>query len=375
MSTQASLTGNGDNLKTLVVVFLRGGADGLNMVAPAHDPGYHNARPRIAIKDTDTGAAKLDGNFVLNPILKDLAAPYHDGALAVVHAVGSEDATRSHFEAQDLMERAGDVAGGWLGRYLRFRGATTTSALSAIAVSRALPESLRGAPSATVMRSLEDFTLGKGGGPLQASLEKLYAKEHDALGTSARDTLEALRRIEQLRNATYAPAHGANYERDDFSQGLKQIARLIKARVGLEAVSLDIGGWDSHITQSAIMDPQMRKLNAGLSAFYRDLGKTMQHVTVVVLTEFGRRLGENSAFGTDHGRGSVMFVMGGGVKGGRVLTKWPGLTQEVLEGPGDLPVTINYRDVLAPVLQRHHPKVDLAKVFPDYELKPQAVYG
>lgn len=374
MSTQTSLTGNGDNLKTLVVVFLRGGADGLNMVAPTHDDGYYRARPRIAIKAAD--ATKLDGDFGLNPLLKDLAAPYHDGALAVVHAAGSEDATRSHFEAQDLMERAGDVAGGWLGRYLRFRGATTTGALSAIAVSRALPESLRGAPSATVMRSLENFTLGKGGGPLQDSLRKLYAKEHDALGNSARDTLEALRRIENLRNTTYSPAHGASYEKDEFAQGMKQVARLIKARVGLEAVSLDLGGWDSHITQRAIMDPEMRKLNAGLSAFYRDMGKTgMAHVTVVVMTEFGRRLAENSAFGTDHGRGSVMFLMGGGVKGGRVLGEWPGLTKEVLEGPGDLPVKTNYRDVLAPILQRHSPQVDLAKVFPAFELKPQAVYA
>ena len=375
MSTQTSITGNGDNLKTLVVVFLRGGADGLNMVAPAHDAGYHNARPRIAIKDTDTGAAKLDGNFVLNPILKDLAVPYHDGALAVVHAAGSEDATRSHFEAQDLMERAGDVAGGWLGRYLRFRGATTSGALSAIAVSRALPESLRGAPSATVMRSLEDFTLGKGGGPLQDSLRKLYANEHNDLGAAGQDTLKALKRIEDLRKTTYSPARGASYENDEFGQGMKQVARLVKARVGLEAVSLDIGGWDSHITQSAIMDPQMRKLNGGLSAFYRDMGKWMENVTVVVMTEFGRRLAENSAFGTDHGRGSVMFLMGGGVKGGQVLGEWPGLTKEVLEGPGDLPVKTNYRDVLAPILQRHSPQVDLAKVFPAFDLKPQAVYG
>ena len=373
MSTQASITGDGDRLKTLVVVFLRGGADGLNMVAPLHDDGYYRARPRIAIKAED--AVKLDGSFGLNPLLKDLERPYRDGAMAIVHAVGSEDATRSHFEAQDLMERAGDVAGGWLGRYMRFRGATTTGALSAIAVSRALPESLRGAPAATVMRTLDDFTLGKGGGTLQTSLEKLYALQADALGAAGRDTLEALRRIEKVRTTTYLPAHGASYDRDEFGQGLQQVARLIKARVGLEAVSLDLGGWDSHITQSAIMDPQMRRLNAGLSAFYRDLGKTMEHVTVVVLTEFGRRLGENSAFGTDHGRGSVMFVMGGGVKGGRVLAQWPGLTNDVLEGPGDLPVTINYRDVLAPVLQRHHPKVDLAKVFPAYAITPQAIYS
>jgi len=373
MSTQTSITGNGDQLKTLVVVFLRGGADGLNMVAPMHDDGYYRARPRIAIKAAD--AARLDGNFGLNPILAGLATPYRAGELLVVHAAGSEDSTRSHFEAQDLMERAGEVAGGWLGRYLRFRGATTTGALSAIAVSRALPESLRGAPAATVMRSLDDFTLGKGGGPLQASLKKLYAAHTDGLGASARDTLNALDRIKEVRDTTYVPAHGADYERDDFAQGLKQVARLIKARVGLEAVSLDLGGWDSHLTQATIMDPQMRRLNGGLSAFYRDLGKTMEQVTVVVMTEFGRRVGENSAFGTDHGRGSVMFVMGGGVKGGRVLSHWPGLTPEVLEGPGDLPVTINYRDVLAPILQRHHPQVDLAKVFPAYELKPEAVYG
>lgn len=373
MSTQTSLTGNGDNLKTLVVVFLRGGADGLNMVAPTHDDGYYRARPRIAIKAED--AVKLDGDFGLNPLLKELETPFKDGALAVVHAAGSEDSTRSHFEAQDLMERAGEVAGGWLGRYLLFRGTTATGALAAIAMGRALPECLRGSPAATVLRSLEDFSLGKGGGKLQDSLEKLYTRERDALGASARDTLDALRRIERLRNAAYAPAHGADYERDDFAQGLKQIARLIKARVGLEAVSLDLGGWDSHLTQSAIMDPLMRRLGNGLGAFYRDLGRTMEHVTVVVMTEFGRRLGENSAFGTDHGRGSVMLVLGGGVKGGRVLSKWPGLTPDVLEGPGDLPVTINYRDVLAPVLRRHHPATDLAKVFPAYPLQPQPIYG
>lgn len=373
MTTQTSLSGNGDQLKTLVVVFLRGGADGLNMVAPTHDDGYYRARPRIAIKASD--ATRLDGQFGLNPLLADLATPYRDGALLVLHAAGSEDATRSHFEAQDLMERAGEVAGGWLGRYLRFRGAVTSGALSAIAVSRALPESLRGAPATTVMRSLDDFVLGKNSGTLQAGLKKLYAAQADALGASARDTLDALDRIQRIRETTYVPAAGASYDRDEFAQGLKQVARLVKARVGLEAVSLDLNGWDSHLTQSAIMDPNMRRLNAGLSAFYRDLGKQMEHVTVVVMTEFGRRLAENSAFGTDHGRGSVMFVLGGGVRGGRVLTKWPGLTKDVLEGPGDVPVTINYRDVLAPILQRHSPQVDLAKVFPAYELKPQAVYG
>ena len=369
---QSHLTGNGDDLKSLVVVFLRGGADGLNLIAPLADPGYYKARPRIAIKSAD--AVPLNGFFGLNPILKALAPAYREGALAIVHAAGSEDATRSHFEAQDLMEHGGVVAGGWLGRFLRFRPAATSSALSAIALGRALPECLRGAPAATVLRSLDDFSLGNNSTTLQQQLARLYAAQPDQLGGAGRDTLAALERIKKLRATEYRPEHGVEYSFDEFSQGMKQIARLIKAHVGLEAVSIDINGWDSHLNQSAIMDPQMTRLASGLSAFYRDLGTRMQTTTVVVMTEFGRRVSENSAFGTDHGRGSVMFVLGGGIKGGRVLGPWPGLTNEVLEGPGDLPVLTNYRNVLAPVLQRHGAGEDLGKIFPDFKIDPLPLY-
>ena len=206
---QTYATGNGDNPKSLVVVFLRGGADGLNIIAPLGDDGYYKARPRIAIKKED--AVPLNGFFGLNPILKDLAPAYLDGALAIVHAAGSEDSTRSHFEAQDLMEHGGVVAGGWLGRFLRFRPNAASSALTAIALGRALPECLRGAPAATVLRSLDDFSLGNNSTALQRQLARLYAAQTDLLGGAGRDTLDAMRRIEKLRATPYVAAGGAEY--------------------------------------------------------------------------------------------------------------------------------------------------------------------
>jgi len=367
---QTFVTGNGDNRRTLVVIFLRGGADGLNLVAPLEDDGYYRARPRIAIARKD--AIRLDGFFGLNPLMKDLEPMWREGALSIVHQAGSEDTTRSHFEAQDLMEHGGVVAGGWLGRFLRYRPGSS-GALSAVALGRELPECLRGAPAATVMQSLDDFSLGGNSARMQRELARLYGLHTDALGGAARDTLDALTRIERLRAAPYLPEHGADYGREEFAQGLRQIARLIKARVGLEAASLDLGGWDSHLNQGTIMDPRIRQLSHGLAAFHRDMGAAMATTTVVVMTEFGRRVVENSAFGTDHGRASVMFVLGGGVKGGKVFASWAGLKEELLEGPGDLPVANNYRNVLAPVLQRHGAGDDLSRIFPEFQLQPLAI--
>lgn len=370
---QSFVTGNGDERQTLVVVFLRGGADGLNLVAPLEDDGYHRSRPRIAIGKRDCVA--LDGFYGLNPLLRPLEPAFKDGALTIIHAAGSEDATRSHFEAQDLMEHGGLAAGGWLGRFLRVQSKQASGPLAAVALGKAIPECLRGAPATTVLQSLEDFSLGSNRSALTGALAKLYGLQTDVLASAGRDTLNALQRVEQLRTTRYHPAHGAEYGRDDFSLGLLEIARLIKARVGLRAASVDLGGWDSHFSQSLIMDPLIIRLAKGLSAFYQDLGSEMRHTTVVVMTEFGRRVEENSAFGTDHGRGSVMFVMGGGIQGGRVRGAWPGLSREVLEGPGDLPVTTNYRNVLAPILQRHGADGKLDQVFPDFVFDPLPVYG
>ncbi len=370
---QTYVSGNDEGKPALVVIFLRGGADGLNLVPPLQDDGYYRARPRIAIAGRE--AIRLDGFFGLNPLLKELEPAYRDGLLGIVHAAGSEDGTRSHFEAQDLMEHGGLVAGGWLGRFLRYGTSAGSGPLAAVAIGKTVPECLRGAPAATVMTSVNEFALGDKSAPFLAQLSRLYGLDASELGATARDTLSAMQRLERLSRETYHPAHGAVYGEDAFAQGLKEIARLIKARVGLEAASLDLNGWDSHFSQSTVMDPLMRRLSQGLGAFLADLGPWTQSTTVVAMTEFGRRVRENSAFGTDHGRGSVMFVAGGGLKGGRVYGAWPGLTEGSLEGPGDLPVTTNYRDVLAPILRRQSAGGRLDDVFPGYPLAPLSLYS
>ena len=368
MTTRASFDGNGDRRRCLVVIFLRGGADGLELVPPVGDDAYYRARPLLGVRPPS--ALALDDLFALHPRLAALRPIYAEGDLAIVHAAGSEDASRSHFEAQDLMEHGGLAAGGWLGRFLRYRSEPASGALSAVAVGKTLPECLRGAPAATVMQSLDDFTLGPESDALLPQLARLYAPETGALGRSARDTLEALRRIERLRAVPYQPAGGADYPAGELGRSLAELARLIKARVGLEAAAVDVGGWDSHLAQATLLEPLMARLAQGLAAFYRDLGKDMGTTSVVVMTEFGRRVRENASLGTDHGRGSVMMVLGGGVRGGRVIGGWAGLEAAVLEGPGDLPVRNNYRNVLAPVLRRHGAGEDLSRIFPDFEVEP-----
>jgi uncharacterized protein (DUF1501 family) len=232
------------------------------------------------------------------------------------------------------------------------------------------------------MQSLDEFAIGGRTPAFRSQLEQLYAMERGQLGAAARDTFDALVRIEAMRATTYQPANDASYGRDEFSVGLSQLARLIKAGVGLEAASIDLPGWDSHFAQQTQVETLATRLATGLEAFRRDLGAWMATTTVVVMTEFGRTVEENSAFGTDHGRGSTMFVLGGGVRGGRVHGEWRGLNPDVLErrgvleGYGDLPVLNNYRNVLAPVLTRHGAGAEgLAAVFPEFELKPFPLYG
>lgn len=372
-NAQGVITGNGDDPRALVVVFLRGAADGLNMAAPVEDDDYHRLRPTIGVSKKD--ALQLDGFFGLNPAMKDLAPMWNDGSLALIHAAGSEDQTRSHFEAQDLMEHGGYAGGGWLGRFLRFQDRPASNALAAIAIGRAVPESLRGAPAATVMESIDDFSLGAGRDGLALELGKLYAAEGGELAEAARDTLDALSRINALRGKPYSPEGGADYPKDEFGGGMAQIARLIKTRVGLQAATIDLGNWDSHFAQSTLMDPLMERLAKGLRAFSLDMGRRMATTTVVVMSEFGRRAAENASFGTDHGRGGLMMIAGGGVKGGRVVGEWPGLKPAALADGLDLAVAQNYRDALAPILQRHGDGADLKRIFPEYEIKPLALHA
>ena len=375
MTTTALVSAERDHDPALIVVFLRGGADGLHLVVPHGDDGYYRARPSIGLRRREL--VDLDGFFGFNAGLAPLLPLWKEGILSMVHGAGSEDETRSHFEAQDFMEHGGLAAGGWLGRFLRVRPDVGHSPLTAVAIGSQLPECLRGAPSCAAMESISDFGLGQHVPEnFAAQLASLYAEAPGALGPAGANALAALGRIESLHDDAYSPEHGAEYGDDAFSGGMRQIAQLVKAKVGLQAAAISLGGWDSHVTQAAIMDGPIKRLGVGLAALVRDLGPArLARTAVVVMTEFGRRVGENSAGGTDHGLGGTLFFLGGGVAGGRLHGEWEGLGSELLQGPGDLPVRYNYRDLLAPVLRRQAPGVAMDQVFPGYVFRPLASLG
>lgn len=343
----------GGGSPSLVVVFLRGGVDGLNLVIPHFESEYYAIRPTLALKDT----IKLDDRFGFNVNLRPLDPLYREGRLAVVHAVGSDDTTRSHFEAQDLMERAG-ASGGWVGRYLRARKGEV-GALSAVSITPTLPESLRGAPSAAAMESIEEAALPDASDAFTKSLRVLYESDGSAVGRAGLTTLEVLDKVNRMKSAPMAEM----YPDTGFGRRMREVARLLKADVGLEVACLEVGGWDTHYVQAPLLTSLASELSGGLAAFAKDLGSRMDRTMVVAMTEFGRRSYENGTFGTDHGRASVMFAMGGPVHGGRVITDWPGLGKEDLDG-GDLKVTIDYRDILGEVVSRGLGHEDLTAVFP-----------
>lgn len=353
---------------TLVVVFLRGGADGLQMVVPTGDDDYYRARPLIGIARKETVA--LDELFGLHEALSPLHRAYSDGALLVVHGAGSEESSRSHFEAQDFMEHGGTGAGGWLGRYLRQNSRAASNPLASVALGKTCPESLRSSPATVVMDSLGEIALSEEAMPFVGALNRAYGQSTLPWAKSGSDLLRAIGRIVELQARPYGPSNGAVYPDHPFARHLQQVAQLIKAEVGVEAATVDLGGWDSHIASSTLMTPLMTQLSRGLMAFYDDIGSYRERVTVVVMTEFGRRVYENASLGTDHGRGSIMMLLGGGVRGGRVLSDWAGLASDRLEGPGDLPVRYNFRDVLAPVFEKKMPGIALNQVFPGYTLTP-----
>lgn len=371
---------------TLVCVFLRGGADGLSMVVPFEDKAYYKLRPSLGIARPDqTSGSKginLDGKFALNPKLAPLKELWDEKCLAIVHAAGSEDQTRSHFEAQDLMERATSletgVSGGWLARHFQAQPAEDRTPLMAVGLGPSLPETLRGAPVAMALESFDEFHLGRNSGSqaaLAAALDRLYGQADADLAKSGRQSLSVLDTLDRMRQQPYLPAAGASYPDSDFGRSLTSVARLIKAGVGLEAACVDLNGWDSHFGQALLIDRLQEDLAKGLAAFRKDIGPFLGRTTVVVMTEFGRRAYENTAYGTDHGRAGCMFVMGGAVKGGRVIADWPGLEEGQLEEPGDLKVTTDYRDVLGEILAKRSGQGKLDKVFPGHEVKFRGLFA
>ncbi len=376
----------------LVTVFLRGGMDGLSLIVPHGEDTYYKLRPTLGLaKPGDNRASKdyraldLDGFFGLHPAMAPLYPLYQEGSLAAVHAIGSGDATRSHFEAMATIERGAvdnnaEGTGGWLARHLRTTPAQTASPLRAVALTSMLPDILRGATGAPALSSLSEYRLNTpkpfDEKKMEATLTELY-KGSDAVSVAGRETLTAINALRRVSPDTYQPANGAKYPDSELGRGLKQTACLIKARIGLEVACLDRGGWDTHVAQgttSGYLALQFKDIAEALAAFMTDLGKPEQkRVTVVVMTEFGRRASENSGLGTDHGRASSWLLMGAGIKGNRVYGKWPGLKPEQLEDPGDLRVTTDYRVVLAEVLSKRAGTEAVAPVFPD--VTPETFLG
>ena len=372
----------------LVTVFLRGGADGLSLVVPYGDDHYYRCRPTLAIATPSRGGGgviPLDGYFGLHPALAPLKPLYDAGQMAVIHACGSGDRTRSHFEAMATMERGISCetgpASGWLARHLESAPWQNGSPLRAIALGSLVPDSLRGASTATALSSVADYRLKAdlplGSAGFARELRGLYGGL-DPLGAAGREALSLLQRLEALTPAERVPRAGSRYAADALGEGLRQAALLIKSDNGVEVACLDHVGYDTHVAQGGAAGPlasQLTSLGQSLASFAHDLGESLwDRTTIVVLSEFGRRVEENSGAGTDHGRAGAMFVLGGkGVAGGKVHGRWPGLAPAMLEGPGDLRVTTDYRNVLGEVLQNRVGNTRLASVFPELSYQPLGV--
>lgn len=355
--------------KVLVNVFLRGAMDGLNAVAPYGEKQYRELRPNLALPSPgqEGGLLRLDDLFGLHPALQPLQALYADQQLAIVHAAGSPDPTRSHFDAQDYMESGTPgrkaTRDGWLNRTLA--GGASGSPVRAVALQPSLPRSLRGLQPAVAVQSIGNFNVKQKAG---MAFAEMYAQSADAaLQETSKATFAAVQLLEGLRNQGYQPANGSRYPNSRFGNSLQQIAQMIKAGVGLEVAFTDITGWDTHINQAPALQDLLQDLAAGLQAFGQDLGPArMSDVLVVTMSEFGRTARENGNRGTDHGHANAMFLYGGNVKGGKVYGPWPGLQEQQLYQGRDLAVTTDFRDVLATVTARHlgNPKVE--QVFPGY---------
>jgi len=357
--------------KILVAIFQRGAADGLNIVVPFFETRYYDGRPTIAVPapGKPNGAIDLDGRFGLHPSLQPLKGLWDSGQLAIVEATGSPDPTRSHFDAQDFMESGtpGRLSeDGWLNRALPAPD-PGTSPLRAISIGAQLPRTVRGAQPAVAIGDLSQFQVRN----QQAAgvLESMYATTADArLKASGKETFDAARMLASIARTPYKPADGAQYQ-GEFGRSLQQIARLIKADVGVEVAFADIGGWDHHSNEAPQMSTLLQQFGNSLAAFTRDMGDRMEDIVLVTMSEFGRTVKEDGNNGTDHGHGNVMFVMGGAARGGHIYGRWPGLAPEQLYEQRDLAVTTDFRDVLGELAAGHLGQ-NVDRVFPGYKPGP-----
>ncbi|HXG54385.1 MAG TPA: DUF1501 domain-containing protein [Vicinamibacterales bacterium] len=369
----------GTRQKILITIFQRGAVDGLNMFVPFGEADYYAARPSLAIAkpgaDANT-AVDLDGFFGMHPRMRPLKALWDSGSMAVVHACGSHEDTRSHFDAQDYMESATpgvkSTPDGWMNRYLHAKEHQKATPFRAVALAQQLPRALQGTAPALAIGQISQFGIraGQSTDMVQSSFEAEYAAAAGSvLHSTGREAFDAVRMMKQADPAQYAPSNGAEYPRSPFGEALKQIAQLVKADVGLEVAFAESGNWDHHANEGSatgILANRLDDLARGIAALTRDLGDRMADVVVMTMSEFGRAVAENGTRGTDHGHGNAMMIIGGGVRGDKVYGKWPGLSREQRHDGRDLAITTDFRAVFNEVVRGHLGLTDTARVFPGF---------
>lgn len=375
--------------KILITIFQRGAVDGLNMVVPHGESEYYNLRNTIAVpkpNQTD-GAVNLDGYFGLHPSLKPLESFWQSKQLAIVHSVGSPDNSRSHFDAQDYMESGTPgnkgTKDGWLNRVLQETKTDKDSPFRAVSMTQQLPRSLYGRAPSIAMSNLSDFAINAGiyTQSVQGGFEGIYQQvSKDSLNETGKETFEAVNFLKRANPSQYKPENGARYPNIPFAQSLLQIAQLIKANVGLEVAFTDTPGlnWDTHANEGGARGQIANLLNGfgqSIAAFATDLGKRMDDVIILTMSEFGRTARENGTRGTDHGHANAMFILGNSVKGGKVYGDWKGLSSDNLYEGRDLAVTTDFRDVLGEVASKHLGNKNLEKVFPNYSANAKNFRG
>ena len=360
----------------LVVIFQRGAADGLNIVVPYREKNYYTLRPSIAIPQNQV--IDLDGFFGLHPSMAAFKPLYDQGHLAIVHAAGSPDATRSHFDAQDYMESGTpgikNTDDGWLNRALQvedLRMPAPHTAFRAVALGSDVPRTLSGKIPAIALNNVNGFQVGGRGpavSPAASAFEAMYGTSGDRiLHATGEETFDAMKMLRAANPAQYTPAPGVNYPGSEFGNKMKQIAQLLKADLGVEAAFTDVNGWDTHQNQGSVNGQLANRLSdfsSSIAAFWRDMGDDAANITLVTMSEFGRTAQENGTGGTDHGHANAMFVFGANIKGGKVHGRWPGLAHEQLNEGRDLALTTDYRHVLGELVARTLGATSLATVFP-----------
>ena len=359
----------------LVVLSLRGGMDGLSLVAPVGDPDYARLRPGIAIPAA-TAVPTGDRTFALHPALAPLKPLWDAGMLGAVHAVGSPDGSRSHFAATEELERAApgtSIRTGWLDRVLGITG--TDAVFQAARIGAGTPGQLLAGPEPEfAARALSRFTLSQSkwvGPRMGTALAALHTGIDSPQVPAARLTLDAVSTAAGIVAADKTPLNGAGYPDSDLGRSLADVARLIRAGQGLQAACVDLGDWDMHNglgkAGTGWMADKATQLADALLAFATDLGSEMSRVCLITMSEFGRRVKENGSGGVDHGFGNAMLVMGGGVVGGKVHGRWPGLSEAALDH-GDLAGTTDFRSVVGELLVRRGglPESALPQVFPGF---------